>query len=1689
MRSNTRNTNLFFSPLSLLWLIFTVFLATETTVYSFGPIRQPVGNAAAIQAPVASSSPAVSPAILQARRATAGQRSDLAVMWNNQRGVPVVVKGLDILREQSAAQQQGLGVAAPLDFRQKAVNVMGALAGLYGVEDASREFAPGTVETSKSGYRHVRMNQVYHGLPVVGAQLIVHFDAQGAARVVNGVYQPVSGVVITPSLSVAEATAIGVADQAALGNPVGAVTEAPALVIYARDTVPTLAYQFTISYGNAKGAVGQWRYWVNALTGSILLRYNDLKSIGAPTPATGAPSVITGGILMEEGGGTNSVTGWRENSGAHYLWSFANTWYIYDANLGDYAWRSTNNWYNSDRTEMSAGRNVEATAVYYRMIHGRNSIDDAGMMARADVHNTGDVNAYWDGTKLILFDELPCALDVCGHEFTHGVTQYTADLVYYSESGALNESYSDIFGTLIEFYLQPDGRALYPGSSPGMADWLMGEDTAPAVGIIRDMRNPSRKGDPSRYKGSNWYTGSGDNAGVHVNSGVQNFFFYLLCEGGTGNNDGLHYSFPGIGIPAGGHVAYLALTKYSGPDTDFAASREAWISAAQETDASGLTTNTVYPVMAAWAAAGVGFANAPLVNPSIVHVFEGGTTNIGVTLAVQPFTNVTVTVSQLGGSSNLVIVGTSNLTFTTSDWNVPQPLTVGALSDADMTNDVATFILTSESSGVGSMTFTAIQMDLGDTLPPQCVITGSVNPDRSIIALDFEFDESVAGFTESDISITDNVVGGITFLDFTDVTGLGRHYRARYTSASTIGALQVTVPAGSLTDLSGNLNPNEQYQTIYTIPWVQADFADSFDGSATTWTRSTNVYDAITSDVWRWGPPAYDTNLWHGPAAAYSASNCWGVMSGPFDRRFDGWVRSPVIPVEANPVLSFKLWFQASNSVGYVEVNGGYGWVTVANYHAADPSWQPQTIELDNAEFGSRSIQIRFRAIGDDCAIYVDDVRVESQRAPSVYMVAASPGNGDAGTTVPVAFTVYNSTTSTLSGVTGTVSCPDEGVSIGAGSPVSYGSIPAGGVVSGSAVSVQLASPGYPFWVTPVVLLQHQALVGGLAAGADVFPFTVNGLTLTPATNSLLVRTGTGSAVTNWLGARLRGNGGADSCLFQVIYAGTNGVADVPTENGRTTGDDHILFGSVSGDSYGRFGEGMGGAVNLGTFAKLFSHNLGSNALVYVRAWDAASFAGAAAYGDSALLAITRTASQTNSYGSWGVNRPAPGSFSRDSNGDSIPDGWCVLHGLDPLDPIAPLGCKVLESKAITDFLKPNRVAVSSNFVFVADTENNRVQVWDRALSTRMSVFGSPTPTEFHNPAGIAVTRDGTRLAVADTLNNRIRLFTVTPLTGTLVPVLAFGATGTNTTQFNNPMAVAFGATGDIYVADSKAVGLGNNRVQVFSGSGEFLRTFGAAGTGDGQFGRLLGIGIGPDGELYAADGPNNRMQTFAAGTTFDWKYGASGSSAGQFNWVWDAQPGVGGLLYVTDLNNNRIQILNTQPTRSVAGMITNAGSLGNFSLPRSAAPAPDGNVLYVADTYNSRIIRLRLTLDADGDGMDDVWEVLHGLDPTVNDALADADGDGVSNIGEYRAGTDPQVLTGGINLKIMQLSVAPAILGWQAVSGNIYRVQSATSLILPDWVDGEMVSAPTTGWLSFSNSFVNTNQLKYLRVQWINAP
>ncbi|MEJ7862642.1 MAG: M4 family metallopeptidase, partial [Pyrinomonadaceae bacterium] len=218
-------------------------------------------------------------------------------------------------------------------------------------------------------------------------------------------------------------------------------------------------------------------------------------------------------------------------------------------------------------------------------------------------------NAYWNGTAMTYGDGdgtqfTPLVtLDICGHEMTHGVTERTANLTYSGESGALNESMSDVFGAMVELRAR--------GGTITADTWKIGEQayTPSTTGdALRYMDNPHAKSgggytaddDPDHY--AERYTGTADNGGVHINSGIGNKAFYMAAAGGMHHRSGV--TVTGIGTNPAEKIWYRALTVYMTSSTNFSGARTAMLNAA--TDLYGSTSTQYNTIATTWCAVGVG---------------------------------------------------------------------------------------------------------------------------------------------------------------------------------------------------------------------------------------------------------------------------------------------------------------------------------------------------------------------------------------------------------------------------------------------------------------------------------------------------------------------------------------------------------------------------------------------------------------------------------------------------------------------------------------------------------------------------------------------------------------------------------------------------------------------------------------------------------------------------------------------------------------------------------------------------------------------------------------------------------------------------------------------------------------------------------------------------------------------------
>jgi Zn-dependent metalloprotease/chitodextrinase len=354
-----------------------------------------------------------------------------------------------------------------------------------------------------------------------------------------------------------------------------------------------LAYKFDIY--STKPVSRQYIY-VDANTGKTILKLNRLHVAD-----------IAGTAITRYSGTCNIST--ESHSGMYRLRESGRGKGIITLNLNNTANKSlatdftdTDNFWDSKHNNDDAAYDVhigtEKTFDYYKNTFGRVSYDGDSSALISYVHYGSEyINAFWDGSSMnygdgdgVQFGPLT-STDIVAHEITHGVTEHSANLIYEGESGALNESFSDIFGVVVDFY-----------ANPTQANFLMGDqiDLLSRRGM-RNMANPKEFKNPDTYKGRFWDSIHNE---VHVNSGVQNYWFFLLCQGGSGVNDkGIAYNVSGIGMDKAAAIAYRTLTVYLTPNSTYADACYYSIKAAE--DLYGACSSELKSVAKAWYAVGL----------------------------------------------------------------------------------------------------------------------------------------------------------------------------------------------------------------------------------------------------------------------------------------------------------------------------------------------------------------------------------------------------------------------------------------------------------------------------------------------------------------------------------------------------------------------------------------------------------------------------------------------------------------------------------------------------------------------------------------------------------------------------------------------------------------------------------------------------------------------------------------------------------------------------------------------------------------------------------------------------------------------------------------------------------------------------------------------------------------------------
>ncbi|WP_257314002.1 M4 family metallopeptidase [Geothrix fuzhouensis] len=490
---------------------------------------------------------------------------------------------------------------------------------------ADHAFLLRDTHSDQLGQTHAHFQQTYKGVKVWGGDAITHLSKDGAELPLTNALLKGIQLNVTPALGATEALAVAQQDLA----PKGAFAYAPTteLVVYPEMTEVvrrtgkaaaelnaedmsrevlryTLAYHVHTELENDQDGIKHTDYLVNAHTGAILKSWNTLHTTAAtgtgnsqyngtislPTNYTGSTYELrdmtrgTGGSF-----GNNVVTNM-----AHAATTSTATGTLYtDA---DNTWGDGANYVEGSSTTAANGETAAVDAMFgmikswdfYKNVFSRNGIDGAGTATYSRVHisNSYD-NAFWSDSCFCMtygdgssFTTLT-ALDVAGHEMSHGVCARTANLTYSGESGGLNEANSDIFGTMIEYYAR-GGSGSTIGSTGG--NWTIGEQLATSP--LRWMYKPSLDGSSPDA----WSSTIG-NLDVHYSSGPMNRCYYFLSQGATtsGNTSTTYLpsGMTGIGNDAAARIWFRALSVYMTSSTNYAGARTASISAAKDLYGAG----------------------------------------------------------------------------------------------------------------------------------------------------------------------------------------------------------------------------------------------------------------------------------------------------------------------------------------------------------------------------------------------------------------------------------------------------------------------------------------------------------------------------------------------------------------------------------------------------------------------------------------------------------------------------------------------------------------------------------------------------------------------------------------------------------------------------------------------------------------------------------------------------------------------------------------------------------------------------------------------------------------------------------------------------------------------------------------------------------------------------------------------
>lgn len=416
-------------------------------------------------------------------------------------------------------------------FQDAAASFLALRGNEFGLREPQSELRLLRETEAENGYHTVRYQQTYQGIPVIAGEIIVHLDADKNILSANGEIFPGIELDITPNIT-AEQAAETARQLTAKYQGLDAETlqaSQPELWIYnpalltAEKGATALVWRIEVTPLDGLYPVRQF-VLVDAHRGGTPLSFNQISNArNRLTYNANANSTLPGTLVCNES--NPSCAGGPADAVAAHVY---------------------------------AGHTYD----FYLNNHARDSINNAGMAIISTVNyretpSEAYENAFWSGSQMVYGEGYASADDVVAHELTHGVTDYESELFYYWQSGAINESLSDVWGEFVDL-------SNSAGNDTAGVRWLMGEDLP--IGAIRSMSNPPLYGDPDKMTSANYYTGTGDNGGVHFNSGVNNKAVSLMVDGGTFNSQ----TVTGLGITKVAKIYYYVQTNLLTSGSDYA---------------------------------------------------------------------------------------------------------------------------------------------------------------------------------------------------------------------------------------------------------------------------------------------------------------------------------------------------------------------------------------------------------------------------------------------------------------------------------------------------------------------------------------------------------------------------------------------------------------------------------------------------------------------------------------------------------------------------------------------------------------------------------------------------------------------------------------------------------------------------------------------------------------------------------------------------------------------------------------------------------------------------------------------------------------------------------------------------------------------------------------------------------------